>query len=536
MATNFNIREVSDLKLNEALCAMFMGLNEPIALFNTKAEVLVLNKALVRLLESLEIITTSKDINELLALLGDKKGLPAEAFSQSDIERPLTITIEDVRRKTIERFGPLVFEGDLLGGYIMIIDITDATDSFEERDRRLRDLVNNVGIGIVILNQEHQVIDTNARFAEMLGYTIDEMYDLHIWDWDADMSEAEIRESFKDLSGLKASFVTRHRRKDGSTYLVDINAYGALLEGNGKAYNASICVCRDITEFVEMQRKLELSEFRYRNLVENSMEIVLSMTEDSIIDYVSSNCEGLTGYLPAEIQGKQITDFITPEVFERIKTTLNTSLDSNSPTSFDLPVIHKDSSEHWYHVSFAPSLDIDGNKIFILHALNIDERKEYEHKLEYLSTHDQLTGTYNRRFFDTYFEKQFKSKKYPLSILVCDIDDLKSINDSQGHAKGDEAIKLCALAIQATLRRGDFLARLGGDEFVATLPDTGKLEALKIIDRIKQSINALNQENEDIRANLSVSIGYATALNEYCSIEELLKIADANMYAHKRED
>ena len=91
-------------------------------------------------------------------------------------------------------------------------------------------------------------------------------------------------------------------------------------------------------------------------------------------------------------------------------------------------------------------------------------------------------------------------------------------------------------AIQATLRRGDFLARLGGDEFVATLPDTGELEALKIIDRIKQSINALNQENEDIRANLSVSIGYATALNEYCSIEELLKIADANMYAHKRED
>ncbi len=145
-----------------------------------------------------------------------------------------------------------------------------------------------------------------------------------------------------------------------------------------------------------------------------------------------------------------------------------------------------------------------------------------------------MTGTFNRRFFDTYFDKQFETKRYPLSILLCDIDNLKSINDTRGHAEGDEIIRLCVQAIQSTLRRGDFLARMGGDEFVAALPETGEVETLKISERIKRAINSLNQEPRVIEAKLSVSIGHATACDDNISIEELLNKADASMYAQKR--
>ena len=121
-----------------------------------------------------------------------------------------------------------------------------------------------------------------------------------------------------------------------------------------------------------------------------------------------------------------------------------------------------------------------------------------------------------------------------MNILLCDIDNLKAINDTRGHAEGDEIIKSCAQAIQSTLRRGDFLARMGGDEFVAALPQTDEAETLKIIERIKQSITNVNQELSDSWAKLSVSIGHATTYDGSSSIEDLLSKADTRMYAQKR--
>ncbi|NLG10376.1 MAG: diguanylate cyclase [Coriobacteriaceae bacterium] len=534
MMIRFDTHSDDELKLHEASYSMFEDANYPIAFFNTDGSVLNLNGSLLRLLDSLMIDTVPDQINDLLLIIGDTRGIPAEIFQNNHTERPLFVNINDVRISTIEKFGPLIHNEVVLGGYVMIIDISEAAASFDERDRRLRELINNVGIGIVILNQEHKVIDTNARFAEMLGYSIDEMYNLHIWDWDANMSEAEIRETFSDISGAEGTMETRHRRKDGTIYDVHISVYGAKLKDEGGSYSASICVCQDVTERTEMQRRLQLSEFKYRNLVENSSELVLSMNEDSTLEYVSSNCETLTGYLPNEIQGRSIADFISVEVLDQIQKKLQELHDSSSPVTHDLALTHKDGSEHWYNIRIAPAFDIDGIRIFIIHALNIDERKEYEGKLEYLSTHDQLTGTYNRRFFDTYFDKQFEIKKYPLSILLCDIDNLKAINDTRGHAEGDEIIKSCAQAIQSTLRRGDFLARMGGDEFVAALPQTDEAETLKIIERIKQSITNVNQELSDSWAKLSVSIGHATTYDGSSSIEDLLSKADTRMYAQKR--
>lgn len=85
---------------------------------------------------------------------------------------------------------------------------------FDKADIDLRALVNKAGMGIVIINQDHKVIEANQRFCEMLGYTPQEVLDLHTWDWEADQSEADIRKSFAQLDRVQSFFETRHRRKE----------------------------------------------------------------------------------------------------------------------------------------------------------------------------------------------------------------------------------------------------------------------------------------------------------------------------------
>lgn len=129
----------------------------------------------------------------------------------------------------------------------------------DEKNRRLRIL-----------------IDANQRFANMLGYNLDEIENFHIWDWEANMSEEDIKASFSNLAGLQDTFQTSHRRKDGSTFHVEFNAYGTTLQGENGTYNASICICQDITSRKEMEEHLRLSEEKYKNLVENSSDLSCS--------------------------------------------------------------------------------------------------------------------------------------------------------------------------------------------------------------------------------------------------------------------
>jgi PAS domain S-box-containing protein len=108
-------------------------------------------------------------------------------------------------------------------------------------------------LGVDILDQNHKVIDANQRFANMLGNNLDEIENFHIWDWEANMSEEEIKANFSNLAGLQDTFQTRHRRKDGSTFHVEINAYCYYNSRRKRAYNASICICQDITSRKEME-------------------------------------------------------------------------------------------------------------------------------------------------------------------------------------------------------------------------------------------------------------------------------------------
>jgi diguanylate cyclase (GGDEF)-like protein/PAS domain S-box-containing protein len=163
--------------------------------------------------------------------------------------------------------------------------------------------------------------------------------------------------------------------------------------------------------------------------------------------------------------------------------------------------------------------------------LDISERKRSEMKLRYLSTHDILTGIYNRAYFDEELERLKKGRKFPVSIVMADLDRLKETNDQFGHAAGDELLRHTAEVFKGAFRREDVAARIGGDEFAAILPNTDEAALAEAMDRLQQHLDQENAKNSG--EPLSLSIGAATAHNG----DELLaawRMADQHMYLQKK--
>ena len=162
---------------------------------------------------------------------------------------------------------------------------------------------------------------------------------------------------------------------------------------------------------------------------------------------------------------------------------------------------------------------------------DITERKKEEEQIKYLSLHDQLTGLYNRRYFEDTIARIDRSRKLPVGIITADIDNLKQINDLYGHCIGDEYIKETARVIKTSIRDGDIASRMGGDEFSIILPEVERQDIVKIKDRIQEKIE--NIQLEDFDFSVSMGIGIKTSHDE--NLEDIIKYSDKKMYQMKKK-
>lgn len=160
------------------------------------------------------------------------------------------------------------------------------------------------------------------------------------------------------------------------------------------------------------------------------------------------------------------------------------------------------------------------------------ELKKLLNEVEYLSFHDEMTGLYNRRYFENELERLSVSRRLPLTLLVADMDNLKVVNDNYGHKMGDRYIKAAAEILENSARAEDIVARIGGDEFAIILPETGFEVADKIYQRIKFNLNQYNQQRGLVE-RLDISIGFAVKTKKEQDLDQIFKLADKMMYNKK---
>jgi diguanylate cyclase (GGDEF)-like protein/PAS domain S-box-containing protein len=277
---------------------------------------------------------------------------------------------------------------------------------------------------------------------------------------------------------------------------------------------------------------------------EERLKLVIAGSHDGYCDWdttsgavnISNHYIKMLGYEVEEIKPtvSTIRDLIHPEDLPRVYKIVND--DKNGfRQAFEIEARMLTKSNEWKWILYRGMVverDPQGNALRVTGTCsNIDERKRFEENLRYLSTHDALTGLYNRAYFDAEMARIANSRKYPVSILVADIDGLKLVNDSFGHAEGDRLIKLAAQALRETCRGEDMVARIGGDEFAIILPRTDAVTAKELMKRLRQCQTAINEGGSN-DFTLSISIGSAIAENSE-QLGEAYKQADSRMYYYK---
>lgn len=170
----------------------------------------------------------------------------------------------------------------------------------------------------------------------------------------------------------------------------------------------------------------------------------------------------------------------------------------------------------------------DGNDAILSTVIDISLRKKLEEDLLCGSSHDYMTGVFNRRHFSSVLNSEAaRSKRYEteLSMIMFDLDDFKLINDAHGHVVGDEVLKHFCSLVQDNLRQTDAIGRVGGEEFAVMLPETGLDGAKKLADRIRKSVQETEYTFGKISISLTISAGVAEIIKSE-GADELYKRCD----------
>ena len=155
-------------------------------------------------------------------------------------------------------------------------------------------------------------------------------------------------------------------------------------------------------------------------------------------------------------------------------------------------------------------------------------------QLRYDATHDALTGLLNRGAFEAVIAERLADRSpEPFAVILFDIDHFKLINDRYGHAAGDEAIRACAKALREHLDASAIVARIGGEEFAALLPNCGEADAVGQAERVRRAVRALIVRAGDRHFRMTLSAGLCASDGEPRSYDEMMRVADARLYAAK---
>jgi diguanylate cyclase (GGDEF)-like protein/PAS domain S-box-containing protein len=289
----------------------------------------------------------------------------------------------------------------------------------------------------------------------------------------------------------------------------------------------------------ESQAELRRSEERFRSLVQHASDLVTVIDADTTITYQSPSIEGLLRYQPEEVIGTRLLALLHADDAARWLAVLHEAMtDGRGVAVAEARMRHRDGS--WRHVEFIGTDQFQNPAIggFVLNIRDVTERTLLEEQLRHQALHDPLTKLANRtRFGDRLDHALARATREvrSVAVLFMDLDNFKGVNDSLGHAAGDELLTQVAERVEACLRPGDTVARLGGDEFAILLEDVlAPGDATTVTDRIFDTLYApfaISGKELSVRASIGIALGGTDGIP--ADADALLRAADVAMYVAK---
>jgi len=290
-----------------------------------------------------------------------------------------------------------------------------------------------------------------------------------------------------------------------------------------------------LTRGREAEAKRRESEARFRSLVQNSSDVITVTDARGLITYQSPAVFAILGYASDELGGRRLEELLHSEDADQVATVCHALVqgDGRDQARLEFRLAHRDGSWVDVEATVANSIDDPSVRGLVFNTRDVSERKELEEQLTHQAFHDPLTDLANRSLFRDRVDHALalrRSLDQSISVLFLDVDDFKTVNDSLGHSAGDELLLEVADRMRLCLRDGDTGARLGGDEFAILLEDGGDPPAVaeRLIEAFKTPFRVQGKE-----LTVSVSIGIARSAQNGDGVDELLRNADAAMYAAK---
>ncbi len=325
----------------------------------------------------------------------------------------------------------------------------------------------------------------------------------------------------------------RYRHKDGSTIWVLFA--GHVIEWNDEGRPLQMIGCQiNITDMKALEKSLIEERELLKATLYSMGDGVISVDRNGLVEIMNPVAERLTGWSQQEANGRpfdELFQFLGSNPKEKFRHPLKKGLETGEPVAENqMILISRNGTEIPVEDSASPIRDVNGNITgAVLLFRDYTEKREKQARIEYLSLHDQLTGLYNRRYFEKELKRLDTLRNLPLTIIMLDVNGLKLINDAFGHAMGDLTLQRAAIIMKEECRGDDVIARFGGDEFVILMPRTGYEEAERLARRI---YTAFETEIVD-HISISVSCGWATKQDRSESLAAVFKLAEDHMYRRK---
>ncbi len=409
----------------------------------------------------------------------------------------------------------------------------------------LQAIYDSSSVAIFLVDMTGHIVHANQRMADMFSCTMAQLIDS---EYVSLVHPAEREAGRQKMLALMAQGIPsvnverRYWRRDGSEFWGNLTGK-ALLDDAGKPVGL-VGNIADIDQRKRAEWELEASQERFERLART----VPCVLYDYIIWpdgrrkflYLNARCEEFFELAPEVIleDVNRFWNLVHPEDRQRLESEEERARRGSDLFAAEVRLTTPSGREKWIRLSSrANVLEPGESAVWSGFMLDITETKQLEVELRQLATTDALTGLSNRSHFLRQVEQEmgrFQRSPRSAGVLMLDLDYFKHINDTHGHATGDEVLRDFARRVKACLRSVDLFGRMGGEEFCILLPDTD-LEGARVLgQRLCQEVAGTPAQVGGQSIAYTVSIGAAEFRPEDRHFEPILARADAALYQAKR--